>query len=194
MALHATRLGGKDGLAVDHLFTVMAGAAGLAHVYIRHLQAGLAELFWKQGLIASVAVLAGIKLAVHGVGKVHGRHRARLFEDYFFGRLWRLDSQRGRVRLLVFGGGLSDRRPEPQGNSQQCHPSYFFHSVTSFGDARRRNFPCHATCGVYLMCSIAVHYMYYNFVRTNQAVEVAPAIEAGSAKDFRTIDDRAGFT
>ena len=44
-----------------------------------------------------------------------------------------------------------------------------------------------------LMYSIAIHYMYYNFVRLNQAIRMTPAMKAGIAQDFWSIDDMLGL-
>lgn len=39
--------------------------------------------------------------------------------------------------------------------------------------------------------SVALHYMYYNFVRIHQSLRVTPAMEAGIADHLWTIEDIA---
>jgi hypothetical protein len=39
--------------------------------------------------------------------------------------------------------------------------------------------------------SIALHFVYYNFVRQHQSLRITPAIAAGLTKRFMTIEDIA---
>jgi len=38
-------------------------------------------------------------------------------------------------------------------------------------------------------CAVALHFMYYNFIRIHQTLKVTPAIEAGLTDRLWTIDD-----